>query len=189
MVRVNSKVRDKNKGNRKSIQTIEAFLENHGNRFSAYEQIKPCGDLIGFPDLRDSGFYAFVTNGFHAHTYSPNISLYRQNLDFSHKDKGNIKSPVFGIPGKYFYAQISNQNELKPGTELWFTQRNLLRPFLDEIDIENGIYRITSEELIKFIKKTFENFKKEYIPERKEIGDSRKTYLNHSTEFLRQYNR
>lgn len=194
MVRVDRKLSNKNNTNRKpidrrAIQTIETFLENHGKRFSAYEQIKEVGDILGFPDFRNSGFYAFITNGFHVHTYAPNISLYKQNLDFSHRDKGNIKSMVFGIPEKYFYAQISNTNELKPGTELWFTQRNFLGHFLDEVSIENGIYRITSEEIIKLIRKTFDNFKKEHIPERKEIEDPKKTYLNHSTKFLRQYRR
>ena len=132
-----------------------AFLLNHGEPIHSYKDMNPDGDLIAAIDTNLPAFYAFVTRKIMPSRTRENITIFNQNLEeISSSTEGCISEIEFGLPDKYYFADVLTPEKLKKDSEHWVKGENgIYLKIVPRISIDSGlIYRITSKNLIQRIK-------------------------------------
>ena len=119
-------------------QLSREFLAQRGNQVHTVDELREGGSYIAV--VEDNGFYAFVHSGLEQREI-------RMLGDSEH----------FGDPGRYVFVALNKHGEIDPRQEVMFRTSGegkigwLGRRIIGLNKLEDGIYRITSPELIERI--------------------------------------
>ena len=140
-------------------QRTRDYLDTHGQRITSFGDIKPEGDLLAVVD-DIGGFYAFITPGYPSVRKTRDINLYDEFLEKVGSEEGNIIGISLNLPEKRYFANISENMTLDPSSEWWSGPPTYNRTQMGKGTLDDGVYRVTSPELIESIKDVLSDPKK-----------------------------
>lgn len=133
-------------------QRTRDYLDTRGQRITSANEIKLEGDLLAVVDSTCGGFYASITSGYYSVEKARNITLYDESLKEIDSVEGNITGISLNLPKKRYFAIISEDLSLDPTSEWWSEYPAHNRTMIGKGTLDNGVYRVTSPDLIESIK-------------------------------------